>query len=63
MKCPICGHELSPMAPRCYNCGHEFRYRTDTEGGSSCLLGFIYFIFSLIFLFLAVRSYFELICE
>ena len=25
-KCPHCGHDLDPMAKRCYNCGFERNY-------------------------------------
>ena len=50
MHCPFCGNTLSPSARICYNCGHEFLPKSDSniEGGGGCFT----FIISLIITFL-----------
>jgi uncharacterized OB-fold protein len=50
MHCPFCGNTLSPSARICYNCGHEFLPKSDSniEGDGGCFT----FIISLIITFL-----------
>lgn len=40
-KCPMCGHDMSPSAKRCYHCGYdreELVKSFDGTGWSGCLI-------------------------
>ena len=56
MHCPFCGNTLSPSARICYNCGHEFLPKSDSniEGGGGCFTFIISLIMSFLFLWISL---------
>lgn len=42
-KCPMCGHDMSPMAKRCYNCGYDREETMKSWENSGCTSNLIVF--------------------